>query len=592
MGITLRVPAAMVLGVLAMTGICSAQITATSKKFTTNADFATGTVFNLTNTPADQLQLPSVATTFPIMWIANAGEDTVVKINTQTNKQLARYKTWISYATSCTSNHCSNAYAGAAPSRTAVDSDGNVYVANRHFDSKPPSIMKILATGYIDRNGNGVEDTSTDTNGNGVIEYSEMIALPDTNGNGILDNSELLDERVAWIVQAPPATAGGLGRSLSIAPGGDLYLGIYYQSVYYRFSSVTGSLLGGPFPTPGNSPYGSIVDSTGILWGASLGSNLLKFNTLTNTTVGVYGHPGADYGIAIGPDNTGALSVYQANYSGYGYTKYNSVTNTWSTPYLGFSSLGVATDGSGNIFVGNTTSSGIRKYAPDGTFLCAGAQQPGTEAPRGVVVDSDGNVWAVHLNTDNLSKFRGTDCAALGVFPSGNRPYTYTDATGIQRFTSTAPTGTFTFVLNSGLAGNYLQKVQWNTEGGSVPTNTSIVVAARGAATLAGLGAATFTNLSNNARACVAGQFIEVRATLSTTVPGTTPVLTDISASGKCDVNGDGAVNSIDISLINAARNTTITDACDARDADANLIINVNDSRQCALKCTKPNCAL
>jgi hypothetical protein len=116
-------------------------------------------------------------------------KDTVVKFDTTTNKQLGRYKTWLQFPTACTSDHCGNAYGGAAPSRTAVDSNGNVYVANRHFDGRPPSIVKILASGGIDRNGNTTIETSTDADNNGIVTYAEMTPAPVDNNpaNGRLD---------------------------------------------------------------------------------------------------------------------------------------------------------------------------------------------------------------------------------------------------------------------------------------------------------------------------------------------------------------------------------------------------------------------
>jgi DNA-binding beta-propeller fold protein YncE len=60
------------------------------------------------------------------MWIANAGEDSVSKWDTTNNKELARYHTWFD-------SYTHGAWEGAAPSRTAVDSQGNVYVANRAY---------------------------------------------------------------------------------------------------------------------------------------------------------------------------------------------------------------------------------------------------------------------------------------------------------------------------------------------------------------------------------------------------------------------------------------------------------------------------
>jgi hypothetical protein len=177
----------------------------------------------------------------------------------------------------------------------------------------------------------------------------------------------------------------------------------------------------------------------------------------------------------------------------------------------------------------------------------------------------------------------------MGVFPVGNSPYTYSDATGIGIFQSQRQ-GNWRVEQTAGLPNN-AWSVTWNTEvEGAVPAGTNLVVEARTAATQAGLAAATFAPVTNGASCAALGTFVEVRATLSST-NASSPVLSDLTIGGKCDVNADGKVDSSDIAAINAARNTAATGACDLRDADANGLINVNDARQCAVRCTNANCA-
>jgi hypothetical protein len=57
-----------------------------------------------------------------------------------------------------------------------------------------------------------------------------------------------------------------------------------------------------------------------------------------------------------------------------------------------------------------------------------------------------------------------------------------------------------------------------------------------------------------------------------------------------CDVDRNGQIDSADIALINAARNTA-AGTSDPRDANKDGSINILDARQCTLKCTKANCA-
>lgn len=74
-----------------------------------------------------------------------------------------------------------------------------------------------------------------------------------------------------------------------------------------------------------------------------------------------------------------------------------------------------------------------------------------------------------------------------------------------------------------------------------------------------------------------------------TPVVGTTTATPTIRS---CDVNSDGSVNKTDIGLINAARNTPASGSNDLRDHNSDGVINLYDSRQCVLLCTKPLCAL
>ena len=60
----------------------------------------------------------------------------------------------------------------------------------------------------------------------------------------------------------------------------------------------------------------------------------------------------------------------------------------------------------------------------------------------------------------------------------------------------------------------------------------------------------------------------------------------------RCDVNKDGRIDSLDINLIFAARNTPATGVDDPRDADGDDQITVADARVCQQRCTSAGCAV
>jgi len=68
------------------------------------------------------------------------------------------------------------------------------------------------------------------------------------------------------------------------------------------------------------------------------------------------------------------------------------------------------------------------------------------------------------------------------------------------------------------------------------------------------------------------------------------PVTLQVSTMQKCDANNDDNIDSNDIALIFAARNTTAAGPGDPRDADEDGVITVLDARQCVFQCNLTNC--
>jgi streptogramin lyase len=498
------------------------DLVAVSESYSTQPEWSEGTIINLdSETVPGQLQLPEAGEveSYPEMWIANAGEDSLSKWSTETNRELARYHTWFGPL----ANH--GAWSGPAPSRTAVDVQGNCYVANRHFDGRSPVVFKILREDYIDRNGNGVMDTSSDANDDGAISPSEMLPMTDLDGDGRIDDDEIVDERIAWAVTV--GAANGLGRSLAIDLAGDIWLGLYNSQQYYKLSGIDGSVLEGPINVAPNRPYGALVDSQGILWGASLGTSLLRLDTNT-LDVDVFFHSGSDYGIAIAFDDQGCTRVIKANRGSRVYTEYNSCTQTFSTPAaVSYSPLGIATDLGGNVLAPNPGTGSLSKLDPDGNVVWTeAAQHPGE--PRGCVVDSNEDVWVILRDTERLAKYDGTDGTPLGVFLTGRQPYTYSDATGLGLFSAVANQGSWTATVDGRLPMTMWGIVSWDS---SEPPGTSINVRARSSSDQVNWSTWETAGNGDSLTATPMGRYLQVQAVLRRTDPDATPILFNLSAS-------------------------------------------------------------
>lgn len=558
---------------------------AATTTYTSDADFDTGTLSSLNHDApgSNQLQLNVVGDTFPILWVANAGEDTMSRINTDgaggAGCEEARYLTAFGDPFAL-ANH--GAFSGPAPSRSAVDTDGNVYVANRNFSGgRRPELLKIAVEGGVDRNGNGVIDTSTDTNGDCMITPDEMLPVIDDNGNGVLEISEFRDERVIWV--STFANPNDLGRSLCIGTDGNLWAGTYNGRTYYRFDQ-NGNLLAGPISTNGATNYGCAVDANGTLWGATLASTLVKLDTNTETwTQNIGGQ--SNYGIVLGNDRVYLGSTLHA---------YNPATNTFQFS-IAFSGTGVAVDGDGAVWFGTPT---LRKFVtlPSGDLSTTPACSVNTLGERGPIVGKGGRIWTINTGSNSISQY-DKNCIFISTIPVGRSPYTYSDATGFGARNQTDPTGIWTVVNDGGSSGTEWDMISWNNEPeGVVPTGASITVEARAADSVAGLGLVSYSPVVNGATGLgLLGQFIQIRTVLRPNNNDESPILSDLSvstaATATCDNNGDGKVDITDIANINANRNVTVPPGNPIFDLNFDGIINVLDARICVLQCTNARCA-
>lgn len=520
-------------GWLASSGVASAVVAAAGLAlpaagqdvtftWTTCPEFSTGTLAALVCQDPGQLTIAPQATTLPIMWISNAGEDSQSKWNTDTNREIGRYHTWFGPL------QAHGAYSGPAPSRTSVDLQGNVYVANREFTNRPASIVKILNEDFIDRNGNGVADTSTDLNNDGVIQPTEMLQHTDLNGNQIVEQNEIGDERVAWVSSVGPG--GGLGRCLAIDADGDLWLGLFNTQQFWHVDGQTGAVLGGPYPA-GGTPYGAFVDRDGILWAATLGGVMLRFDTNNpaagGTAIG-HGQFGSNYGIASGVDANGDAIVYLGISNNNFWIRYRESTGTFDRPHnVSDAGLGIATDGAGNIHISSWTGNTVYKFDPNGNVLWSVPKQVNFDT-RGTVVDARDDQWSVSLGGQRLLKYNGEDGVALGTFATGRDPYTYSDATGLG-IRTVFPQGNWTGVYDSGCVLTDWSNVSWTDD---APPGTAVSLRVRSSNDQVVW--SPFEDVTNGGPLTTTpnGRYIEVNARLQVLAGNDAPFLFDVTVNG------------------------------------------------------------
>jgi hypothetical protein len=236
----------------------------------------------------------------------------------------------------------------------------------------------------------------------------------------------------------------------------------------------------------------------------------------------IYSVP-STYGIALGYDSLGNTMVYCGGNSPF--VIFNSSTGTYSYPDSYDYCLGVAVNAQGQIVTGSYYNGGIAKYAPDGTKLWDVAGQVNSEV-RGIVVDSDDNIWAVHRDTSKLCKYNGTNGSPLGVYNAGLYPYTYSDATGLGYQGSILNTGTWTVIFDSEETDTPWGTVSWNS---FEPTNTSVTVKVRSSNDQ--ITWSSWEDVSNGIDFTTTpdGRYLQIKVTLAKTTGDISPILYDLT---------------------------------------------------------------
>lgn len=530
----------------------TAPVPGTTVTYTTDGDFDQGTLVDVNHDVVhDQLQLNRTTAFFPFVNIAASARGTIIRIDVNTAQIVGE---WFSAPAGLPRN----------PSRTTVDRLGNVWFGNRdEFRENKGSVGRIgVIVGGTRVNGDGspnpagaflkgpfAYNTCQDRNGDNLIATTRGLGdiRPWTNAGGVDSQGGVATAADECLINYTRVAGTGT-RTVAVDANNDLWTG-GLDTDHEKVNGVTGQVVPGTVFNQGCGGYGGFIDTNNVLWSARFGNNLLRRNLVTNTGVCLPTDRG-DYGLGLDP-NTG--EVWHTSLSGP--STGNPATSgrvcklTPAGAVIGCfghgspNAQGVAVDRKGNVWVahslfGATTVGHLRT---DGTYV-GNVTLPGGNGPTGVAVDSNGKVWVANINSNNAMRIDpnggpvgggGFHVGAVDMtvdLGAGAGPYNYSDMTGSVLGEVTAPFGTWTVVQDGGSAGMPWGTVTWNTEPeGVVPPGTSIVVEARAADTEAGLPGQVFTPVSNGTEFSLTGRFIEVRATLTASPSGDSPVLSDLT---------------------------------------------------------------
>jgi hypothetical protein len=343
-------------------------------------------------------------------WGAGGGTGTVTKLDLDTGEEVGRFLVGLPGQSN-------------SPSRTAVDGNGDAYIACRAFGQQG-TVIKIAANleDCVDRNRNGRIDTSS---GSTPLPYGE-------------------DECILWTAEV--GRSGGTPRALAVDLGGlDSsaglpWVGLHEENRMVQLDPDDGSVLA-EVATSVN-PYGAAIDSLGSIWiSGFMNSAIQRIDSVTyeaDPSVSIGGScSSGPYGIAT--DNRDR--VWIGSFSN-GACRYDPFDGSWFGVTFGGAgwnmSRGVAVDAFDVVWVAAHGES-----APgggDGWFYSFNADDgsdvrgipTGGSTPVGVAVDSLGFIWAINQSSNTASRL-DPSTEEVQQFPVGMGPYTYSDFTGFQR---------------------------------------------------------------------------------------------------------------------------------------------------------------
>jgi len=433
----------------------------------TGDGFAEGTVRNVLRGDDRGLALPTLPRRSEYIWVASSSDNFVSKIRISDGVEVGRF------------------VVGDNPSRTAVDGNGDAWVAMR---------------GNLNDAGDPGEPLENVVKIDGDCTPAVMPPMA-TRECVLLDVPEV----------------GNLLRGVAIDARGDAWIGAHATGHVYRLDGRTGEVLEAIALAPFARPYGLAVDERGYIWVAAIEGdvNVVRIDPAIS-----------DVDLALDSEQLGRLTPYGLAADGAGGVWFGSrtssifrvgadeaeVTHSYS---VGSATRGVAVDDRGVVWAADSSRDALIAVDPsDGAVLF---ETPVGSGPVGVAVDHDGFVWAANQASDSVSRLDPITGAVLGTFPVGRNPYTYSDMTGSAFRVFQRLTGTFVGRYEVGAPGARWTRVRFE---GSAPPGTDAIFRMRAGDDPGALDVAPWVDVDLSSGEAelsgLEGALLDVEVTLST----------------------------------------------------------------------------
>ena len=347
--------------------------------------------------------------TFSNIWVSNAPQGTVSKIDTETAVEVARYRTTTNLANE--------------PSRTSVNQFGDIAAGHR-FAAR---VIKIAAEqeDCVDLNGNGVIDTSSGP--------ADILAWG-------------TDECVLWEADLLPAAAQG---SRAVAwEGGTIdpvtcentnpnpRLWVAYGSnplQVKRLDGATGAVLDETTIASTGFVYGGAVNGDGDFWVSDRSGLTMSRVDGVTLQVETWAVPGSNaYGMGVDGDGQPWIATYSAGAGADLVYRFDPSTTTWhSAGGISGRYRGLAIDREDRVWVAGNSPCRLAVFDRlTDTVINDAIPLPGCVDPVGVTIDRDGFVWVVDRGASVAWKVDPVTFAIAATVSGLNGPYTYSDFSG------------------------------------------------------------------------------------------------------------------------------------------------------------------
>jgi streptogramin lyase len=342
--------------------------------------------------------LPGIkGTSGTLAWIPNSGPGNSVSLVSSDGREIRRHWTV-------------PAGIEGDPSRTAVDSKGNAWVGNRETNT----LVKIAfdKKDCIDKNGDGIIETSEDKNGDGVVDESEMLSFDE-------------DECIVANVRLGSNSGDRKIRAVCIDKNDNVYAGHWSDKKLFKISP-DGKILK-EWKLPG-SPYGCVADEEGNVWiSAPYENSIIKLNS-KDDSISTFKAEKMTYGIWRGKDSI----VFTTWTSGSIIKISKDMKKIWEyyderlTGNAG--ARGVFVDEDENVYAVGSGKDQVVKVDKDGKFI---KSMPTCHIPTGISMDSEGNIWVICYG-DGGVRIYDKDLNVVSEFTIRGAHYGYSDFTGFQ----------------------------------------------------------------------------------------------------------------------------------------------------------------